>query len=319
MLPELSRRAGRIMSKANIPPSWEERSRINTAMEEVDTWEELPDDVLSILEKLQDPSRSYLELRHMPGKHDQSTHGHGGHGGYESGKWTKSNGDEAQTKLIKDSLLEEMPASMQAAQAEKNGPQWLDKMAERLTLRGGPPSTMYRNGEHLIWFKTDKVDEKSQKQFLKDFDHYQTKYPTGHPMAITIEGKGEFGNMVGGETTLNTGSMRLNEAVFESGRKWNSGMPSQASVPASKYVLAHEWGHSLSTKEQADNRTVHRKAIDSGELSRYGTAGVTGVLAPREGYAEAFAEWSLTNGKTTNAAAKAYADEFGWGEKFDVN
>ena len=31
-----------------------------------------------------------------------------------------------------------------------------------------------------------------------------------------------------------------------------------------------------------------------------------------EGYAEAYAEWSLTGGKSTNAAASMYAETLGW-------
>jgi hypothetical protein len=53
-------------------------------------------------------------------------------------------------------------------------------------------------------------------------------------------------------------------------------------------------------------------------MTRYGTvgAGRNNQNTPAEGYAEAFAEWSLTDGKTTNKAAQEYAKRFKWGERF---
>jgi hypothetical protein len=80
-----------------------------------------------------------------------------------------------------------------------------------------------------------------------------------------------------------------------------------------KYVVTHEYGHVHHftgfngsplprTKMQAvfDNSTVQKA------LSKYGRTNAY------EGYAEAFSEWALTSGETTNLAARIYAESFSW-------
>jgi hypothetical protein len=135
-------------------------------------------------------------------------------------------------------------------------------------------------------------------------------------MSIAVAPSTEFDYGTGGETTLATGYMRINEKVMS--QEFWPGMPVSKNVPSALYVLAHEWGHAFPDKESARDKHVHHDAVAAGGMTRYGTvgAGAGNQNTPAEGYAEAFAEWSLTNGKTTNKAAQEYAKRFKWGERF---
>jgi hypothetical protein len=235
---------------------------------------------------------------------------------YVPGKWEKRTGHDAMVEDIEGSLLQEVSPEQQKINVAKKGPDWARKQAEFFASGLNPESTVtYKNGPHTIQF-TGKADEASQKRFLTEFDRMQLKYPADK-VNINVDAPHTFGEGVGGETTQGTGDMRINESVLT--RKAWPGMPVSSSVTPSQYVLAHEWGHVIATPTEAKNKEVHRAAIDAGGLTGYGIRGVTGVLAPAEGYAEAFAEWSLTDGKTKNKAAIIYANRSRWGEKYGSN
>jgi hypothetical protein len=97
-------------------------------------------------------------------------------------------------------------------------------------------------------------------------------------------------------------------------------MPVSKNVPSALYVLAHEWGHAFPEKGDARNTHVHKDAVKAGGMTRYGKEGGNGEEGhASEGYAEAFAEWSLTDGQTTNEAAQEYARRFHWRDRFGNN
>jgi len=238
--------------------------------------------------------------------------------GYNPGKWERHSGRDAMVADIENSLKSGVSPEQQALNVKRDGPDWAKKKAEFLASGLGADTTVsYKNGPHSIQFTGTQVSDSDQKRFLNEFDRLQSKYPVDKDVHISVDPESSFGRGVGGETTPGTGHIRVNEKSLNE-KTW-SGMPASADVTSSQYVLAHEWGHVVSTPEEAKNKSVHREAIDVGGLTRYGIAGADGVLAPAEGYAESFAEWSLTDGTTDNAAAKVYAKKFGWGEKFGTD
>lgn len=233
--------------------------------------------------------------------------------GFVSGKWQRSGLSDDIAKMAKQ-LETAASAEKRIKQVADNGPDWATKMATMLL--GGleeDNDVSYSNGPHRIRF-TGGLSDVEQQEFLTYVDRMESSFPTGHHMHINMAGSDQFDKGVGGETTIGTGSMFLNETIMRMGR-W-PGMPASKDVNSALYVLAHEWGHALSTLDEADDKHTHRHAIDAGGMTRYGRTGSDGVLAPREGYAEAFAEWALTEGKTTNAAARVYAEKYKWGERF---
>jgi hypothetical protein len=172
----------------------------------------------------------------------------------------------------------------------------------------------FKNGPHEVIF-AGKLSPEKQQEFLGYVDHMQSKFPSNRDMTIRVAPSTEFGWDVGGETTISTGHMRINERVMTQ-KIWH-GMPVSSNVPSALYVLAHEWGHAFPDKKDARNTHVHGDAVNAGGMTRYGTSGGTDEEGhAAEGYAEAFAEWSLTEGKTTNPAALEYARRFHWEERF---
>jgi len=172
----------------------------------------------------------------------------------------------------------------------------------------------FKNGPHEVIF-AGKLSSEKQQEFLGYIDHMQSKFPANRELAIRVAPSSEFGWDVGGETTISTGHMRINERVLT--QKIWPGMPISSNVPSALYVLAHEWGHAFPDKKDARNTHVHGDAVAAGGMTKYGRIGGDGKEGnAAEGYAEAFAEWSLTDGKTTNLAALEYARRFHWEERF---
>lgn len=85
-------------------------------------------------------------------------------------------------------------------------------------------------------------------------------------------------------------------------------MPSAKGAGRVRYAIAHEYGHAIMQKNQSNAAAQAMYAEHKGDLSVYGKHD------NKEAYAEAFAEWHLTNGKTDNPAVRAYAKKFGWGK-----
>lgn len=225
--------------------------------------------------------------------------------GYAPGNW--------QLQTDHEERIQEVAKSLRAFNKDMSDEQ-LREMAEKFVLETVEESDVtFRNGPHEVTF-TGKLSPEKQQEFLGHVDTMQSKYPSGRKMSIAVAPSTEFGRGVGGETTLGTGYMRINERVMK--QDFWPGMPVSKDVPSALYVLAHEWGHAFPDKESARDKHVHRDAIKAGGMTKYGTVGEDERNAPAEGYAEAFAEWSLTDGKTTNKAAQEYAKRFHWEERF---
>lgn len=113
-----------------------------------------------------------------------------------------------------------------------------------------------------------------------------------------------FSSIVLSETVI--GSERLVSSM----RNPMSWQTSDKSINTGDFVIAHEWGHVMDRrlvvpepKELFD--TWVRKPYGVG-LSQYGRS------SPAEAYAESFADWVTSGGKTVNPATLAYRDHYGW-------
>lgn len=237
--------------------------------------------------------------------------------GYKPGQWVREVGNEREMRTIMAAIDANATPEKRAAQEAANGPDWIRKIAEQLLAPGGDDENeqVYSNGPHQVRF-TGSLTRDQQDSFLGDVDFMQQHFGTENHMHINVSPRGKFDRGVGGETTLGTGYMNINEDVALQ-RTW-PGMPISKQVSSARYVMAHEWGHSIDGPEKARETEVHNHAIEVGGLTTYGRTGADGVRAPAEGYAESFAEWALSLGKTTNKAALEYAEHFHWGERFGI-
>ena len=113
------------------------------------------------------------------------------------------------------------------------------------------------------------------------------------------------------------------------GRRWSM---TSRKKDLSRYVVAHEYGHMkdnfqeeasvnageasfLHGNKHSDNRMRMWTSPDtegSHPLLRGNGMSMYGKTNEYEGYAESYAEWSVTNGSTKNKASVAYAKTFKW-------
>lgn len=228
--------------------------------------------------------------------------------GYSPGQWQIHTDVEERIREMQANIKKLNPALSDQANRE-----FAEKLVAGTADEG---EVIYRNGPHEIIFAGQgNLSPEKQQEFLGYVDHMQSKFPANRELAIRVAPSSEFGWDVGGETTISTGHIRINERVLTQ-QIW-PGMPVSKDVPSALYVLAHEWGHAFPDKADARNTHTHKHAVAAGGMTRYGTHGGDGPEGhAAEGYAEAFAEWSLSNGKTTNKAAQEYALAFRWKERF---
>jgi hypothetical protein len=188
-------------------------------------------------------------------------------------------------KLCMDFALEQIPAGVRG----------------RIILRNGPAT---------IQSSHPNVGRTELEAVAEQVDDMASRFPVTGRMMIGIveDGFGMSDERADGQTVHGEAFIQLKGKVWREHKTAADGfMPAQDHHERWQYTLAHEWGHAI---DHADGLRQMMAAFsdDSPHLSAYGES------SPREAYAEAFAEWYLTKGHTTNKAARFYAKEFGWGE-----
>lgn len=183
------------------------------------------------------------------------------------------------------------------------------------------------DGAEIKAYLVDGVDNKSAIQkTLNSIAQQHEMYPSSPPRrAIIVEdnfaraifgfngtrtaawvysGEGYSKNMFVNSSNLYTN--RFSDLVSNPKHK-NWFMPSAQEVDPVHYLVSHESGHQYDfiAGRNAAKPLYKNKAIRK-QLSKYGQKPAI------EAYAEAFAEWHTTKGKTSNPAARAYAQHEGW-------
>jgi uncharacterized protein with gpF-like domain len=121
------------------------------------------------------------------------------------------------------------------------------------------------------------------------------------------------------------GNMRLSAKQMRSSAiQKETGFFSRAGgIEARRYTIIHEYGHAIDAGDlllgglsPADARRVQSAMSDKinllGKHSRAGNLSQYGSTNIYEGYAEAFADFWISKGKSTNLATIEYAKAFGW-------
>lgn len=184
------------------------------------------------------------------------------------------------------------------------------------------PHQVYESGPHRIVVATSaKVPIDKIQDVLADL---QNTNPSRTPINLWVVPRH---HMViphaAAETIRGTGFIRLADDAWDE-REFRERVDNdpdyfmeqaQHNGPV-EYFLTHEWGHVIDYDDApgGDYKTqAHLKHQVSGDLSEYGFGlDPTNVHDVNEAYAEAFAEWFLSEGMTKNGAAQAYADMYQW-------
>ena len=211
-----------------------------------------------------------------------------------------------------------------------------------------PTERIYRNGPHQVIISGDAVvPEADLAAFQAHLDKLLTQYPPTRPMRVEIVahagmakkwGKGgspygftqvgEGGTLapvstvVISDLTFADGGVRkeTGKMTFEGGADYK--MPSVSKVPSYIYTLTHEFGHTRDYRGSGGHHFQgHHDHLEDGHDHNHdddilhehgGHMSGYGRTNPAESYAEAFAEWVNTDGKTDNPAVRAYAERFNW-------
>jgi hypothetical protein len=130
---------------------------------------------------------------------------------------------------------------------------------------------------------------------------------------------------------INVSMETLDDAASKSTRGWDMPVADKPGMSMLAYTVAHEYGHTLDIRTDAPKRVSDNAAYTRivGSIPEtnpwaeqfFGPTvaekplkgmSIYGQSNPKEAYAEAFAEYQLSNGTTRDTASRAYAKTFGW-------
>lgn len=168
---------------------------------------------------------------------------------------------------------------------------------------------IYQSGDSFLTVDKDaeSVTSEAVQRALTELDELDSMYPDTGSVNVRIAssknnaaGSSHSGmDPAGGRViTISEPRASLEPPMFP-----KPFMPAAVGTPDVDYTITHEYGHA---RGYVGGRGVDFWQQHKAGLSPYGRENAD------EGYAEAFAEWHVSEGRTDNAAARAYAEEYGW-------
>lgn len=166
------------------------------------------------------------------------------------------------------------------------------------------------------------------ERLLNNHARMHEMYPLSPPRNIVVEkpsllGRGNLGkndvslvNALDPNTYINSRELEYDTKSFREG--WAMHSSQTGNTKDMDYILSHEYGHHVDFERNSDGYTHRPNALFSdpaiyGTLSRYGrSTNPDGSHNAMEAYAETFADWHHTDGKTRNPATVAMARDQQW-------
>lgn len=246
---------------------------------------------------------------HSP-KTGEFTTGPGGAAGYVPGKWHSAT-DEERLKAVAD-MWEPVVRDVNWFKSPRPSKRKIREIAEeraRSALEYRDEKILV-NGPHWIIAESKAgASDAEMRRVAKAVDGLQTRNPIPKGGSVNLVIADSWRMSAYGETETYSGRIRLSSFTLTEGpapkgsTQW---MPTAQRVPNAEYTLAHEWGHAVSKSWDDDRKLGTLWNGNDPNMSDYGRT------SPYEAQAEAFAEWYLTNGKTTNSTVLKYATTYGW-------
>lgn len=174
------------------------------------------------------------------------------------------------------------------------------------------PNALYvaKNGG-ATYVESQPVSPEKRKKILATLDDLHTRFPpkSDVPTTVFIDNidDGSYGMTVRGKPVMMIDAVRAKD-VGETGEFMPSAFMHKDGI---QYVIAHEWGHVIDTRS-SDDVVEHDIVKVNGVWKQIDGMSSYGKTDPREGFAEAFADFYITDGKSNNPATKAYVEEEGW-------
>lgn len=232
--------------------------------------------------------------------------------GFKPGGW-----EEVDPATLRAEAVEKVRAALDRRGDKKSKAY---KQAERQLMRlvdelfPEEPSTedlVLRNGTYTVTVRGGTRDVDTA-ELTGRLERLITDNPQVGPVSAVVipdrritryEGQGVLGYVQPAASDADIHAMVLSDALWtRAGQKQKPGhfMGSSRKASRAEYVTAHEFGHLLEPPDAPDVPPELKG------MSRYGRTN------EHEGFAEAFAEWHLSGGRTRSGAASWYAEEFEW-------
>lgn len=273
---------------------------------------------------------SPLEVFHLPGKHDQSTHGHG-------------------TKRATTITVNSRDVSVQVYDA----PRTVEGVDGDVISKA---ETSALDGHEVVAYgisdsegKAPDIDSVARGAEFTAEAYDVAGHPAGQPPIVAVRTQrgmadisgesnleaapyGMVNPMTGGQT-MNLGAHGLNPSEAEkkviTGENLDRHMAGVTPENFAQTVAAHEYGHTVNAYYYTGHGTpAGRNAYDAKVVGLYdrapaaGYGGVTranamsdyGHSSPYEAYAEAYSDYAMHGGSPTNSTTRTYQKTFQWGD-----
>jgi len=213
-------------------------------------------------------------------------------GGYTPGAWTQAAAEDYPAKLRAE-LRQDLP----------------DEVIDQIYADYDWPAAVWENGQHRVVIHSPEFAGQAP-QVLAYLDQLQARFPVEQSIRLSIVPASTIGGDRG-VAVPGAGILYLSEESFGpwTDRRRDFVMPAgrravlRRRVPQWQYAMTHEWGHLVVPHHPGSE--LMRRNLEK-HLSHYGNT------AWYEANAEAFAEWYLSQGRSRNLAAQAYAAWLGW-------
>jgi len=238
---------------------------------------------------------------------------------FEAGKWERVDAQEHGRAMVSEALADANP---------NLSPDEIAKIAVSLVAGMKLEGEVYVNGP--VSLDRGTLNNTSAKEIMKQIDDLYRLNPPKSRLAITVKDlpPGYDGMTYVPFKETDPIKMELDRKVFSrqdqlpapprvpgKKRPYNQ---NTVSIELRKWVLTHEWGHALDTRAAEhgfDATTPMDKPLKDGLFLLYRSspnAGQYALTNQYEMYAESFADWVTSKGKSTNPVTLAYAKYFGW-------
>ena len=269
--------------------------------------------------------------KHLPGQHDQSSHGRrgGGHAG-----WAHFEDTKADNIAVSDVFVKEFGKGTLVVAFEDNDPEfgldaegqqrvmkWIEETQASAPIVGEPftPSAQLMDAAPVNALMAGDarnvmvvVDDAGFSDVPDGAMGYTAVTRHGAMRDTVIHIRQEFLVRAQGDSIARAG---LDPSNF---------MPTARTSLAGKYVITHEWGHAHDMNDEATSAHQLRSVwdMDDGQGNAGGGLSSYGMSDPREAYAEAFTQHFLPPSTTSiasmmgskrNVATEKYAEWNNWG------
>lgn len=226
--------------------------------------------------------------------------------------------------------MEAWRTSRTAEEVETLIQEQLDLMFPAGERRMRGETVVYRNGPHQIRLPRGMREQVPVEEYAETLDALIEAFPPPSHRTVSFREAEDRDNVtvmlsgdaavrlastvVGGQTMSFTSHILDPAHNGDSGLAAGSYMPMRYHVSGHIWSLVHEYGHTVYPGEHHDTQPIWDAALEAVALdptgmamSEYGSLG-----GPHEQFAEAFAEWFLSGGRTDNVYAQVFARRFGW-------